>query len=254
MECYNQYAPSHGRLLQSSADISGILLVNKPAGITSHDVVNCIRRKLKIKRVGHGGTLDPICTGLLIILVGRATKLAHIFTNSDKVYKGTMRLGQKTDSHDAQGKVICEGDWRMVTREQLENVLQQFRGDVLQVPPMLSAVKVDGIPLYKRARKGETVERPAKLIHIYEFDITRFEPPDVDFKVRCTKGTYVRTLCSDLGDKLGCYAYMAKLERIASGNMELKNAIPLDELMAMDNEKLLGSLISLNKLNEKFIH
>jgi tRNA pseudouridine55 synthase len=244
----------HWRDPLSRGDISGVLAVDKPEGLTSHDVVNCIRRKLKIKRVGHGGTLDPICTGLLIILIGRATKLAHVFTTSDKVYEGTMRLGQKTDSHDAEGKVICEGDWRSITREQLENVLQQFRGDVLQVPPMLSAVKVDGIPLYKRARRGEIVERPPKLVHIYELEVIRFAPPDVDFRVRCTKGTYVRTLCSDIGEKLGCYAYMAKLRRIASGNINVKDAIPLSEIMDMEREKLLEKLIPLSQFKERFMH
>jgi tRNA pseudouridine55 synthase len=218
--------------------LDGVLVVDKPAGPTSHDVVDAIRRKFGIRKVGHGGTLDPQATGILIILLGRGTKLANRFIGSDKCYEGTMRMGVETDSQDAQGKVLRESDCSGVTQEQIETEMRQFTGDILQTPPMVSAVKVDGVPLYKRARKGQVVEREARLIHVYEFRITGFRLPDVDFMLRCTKGTYVRTICADIGSHLGCGAMLSNLRRTRSGEIGIEIATPAREILEMNGEAL----------------
>lgn len=214
--------------------IDGVLVVDKPMGPTSHDIVARIRRRFRLRKVGHGGTLDPMATGLLIILLGRGTKLSSLFSGSDKTYEGTMRLGVSTNTQDAQGEVTAERDFSSVTLEGMEEALKEFKGDIFQTPPMVSAVKVDGVPLYKHARKGREVERKARLIHIYEFKITGFQPPLAEFRVRCTKGTYVRTLCSDLGDRLGCGAHLERLRRTRSGDMDVESACQVAELMEMD--------------------
>lgn len=226
----------------------GILLVNKPSGPTSHDVVSRIRRHFRFKKVGHGGTLDPQATGLLVILIGRGTKLSSLFIGSDKTYEGTMRLGISTDTHDAQGNVLQESDCSFVTREQLEAEMKKLTGDILQTPPMVSAVKMDGVPLYKRARKGQTVEREPRLIHIYEFRLINFNPPVATFRIKCTKGTYVRTLCADIGETLGCGAHLEQLCRTRSGDLELENALRMEEILSFDRDELIGKIIPLHKI------
>jgi len=225
----------------------GILIVDKPGGPTSHDVVDIIRRKFNLSKVGHGGTLDPQATGLLVILIGKGTKLSNAFMGSDKVYEGTMRLGIATDSQDAQGKILKEADYSAVTRDQVEAEMKKFTGDILQTPPMVSAVKVAGVPLYKHARKGHTVERQAKLIHIYEFTLLSFTPPQVGFVLRCTKGTYVRTLCADIGDHLGCGAHLEQLRRTQSGDLRIADAIPLDEVLKMTLEELCRKMVPVSR-------
>ena len=177
----------------ASPEASGILLVDKPRGPTSHDVVARVRGRFKVKKVGHGGTLDPMATGLLVLLLGRATKLSDRVMGHDKAYEGTMRLGVETDTQDADGEIVAERDWRGVTREALEEAMRALEGDQLQTPPMASARKVGGVPLYKLARQGKTVEREARPIYVYRFELTGFEPPEARFRVACTKGTYVRT-------------------------------------------------------------
>lgn len=229
------------------ASFDGILPVNKPAGPTSHDVVAEIRRCFRFRKVGHGGTLDPMATGLLIILVGRGTKLSNRFISSDKVYEGTMQLGVATDSQDADGNVVSEADCSTVTREQLEQEMAKFKGDIFQTPPMVSAVKVDGVPLYKRARKGETVERTPKLIHVYEFSLQDFRPPLAEFRLRCTKGTYARTLCADVGDALGCGAHLKQLCRTQCGNISLDQAIAMSDVLKMKGPELLSKIIPVHK-------
>jgi tRNA pseudouridine55 synthase len=226
----------------------GVLLVDKPAGPTSHDIVDAIRRRFRFKKVGHGGTLDPQATGVLTILIGPATKLSERFMGSDKTYEGAMRLGISTDSQDAQGKVIRESDFSMVTREKLEEATGKFKGDLMQTPPMVSAVKVDGVPLYKSARDGKEIERKPRLIHIYEFRLTDFSPPEASFVVSCTKGTYVRTLCSDIGDMLGTGAHLARLRRTRAGDMAIEQAMPFDEIMAMDIAQLAAVTIPVGKI------
>ena len=226
----------------------GVLLTNKPSGPTSHDVVDIIRRQFKFNKVGHGGTLDPQATGLLIILIGKGTKFSNVFIGSDKVYEGIMRLGVSTDTQDAQGKILRETDCHHVTKEQVEEQMKKYTGDIFQTPPMISAVKVNGVPLYKSARKGKIIEREPKLIHIYEFKLLDFKLPDVFFSLRCTKGTYVRTICADIGDALGCGAHLAQLCRIQCGNFNVKNALPLQEILGMKIDELVPKIIPLNKL------
>lgn len=221
----------------------GVLLVDKLTGLTSHDVVDVVRRKLGIDRVGHGGTLDPLATGLLVILIGRGTKLSDVFMGSDKIYSGTMRLGMKTDTEDAFGTKVGEADFSHVTKEALEGEMASRTGDMWQRPPMVSAVKIDGVPLYKRARKGQTVDREPRLIHVYEFRMTSFALPRAGFVLRCGKGTYVRTLCSEVGEALGCGAYLEELRRLASGSLKVENAIPVSDLVILPREEVIRRIL-----------
>lgn len=216
----------------------GILLVDKPSGFTSHDVVAKLRSHFRLKKVGHGGTLDPMATGLLILLLGRGTKLSQRIMGTDKEYEGVMRLGVATDTHDADGTVIQERDARHITREAVLEEMNRHRGDQMQMPPMVSAIKKNGVPLYKLARKGQDVEREARLIHVYRFDLLAYNPPDARFLLRCTKGTYVRTLCADIGESLGCGAHLAELRRTAIGNLHVDQARSLDELVQGTLEEL----------------
>ncbi len=218
--------------------LDGVLLVEKPAGPTSHDVVARIRSTFRIKKVGHGGTLDPRATGLLIILLGRGTKLSDSFLSSDKAYEGVLRLGIETDSYDADGDVVRESDWSGVTEEALRSEMKKLTGDQLQTPPMVSAVKVAGVPLYKHARKGREVKRDPRLIRVYEFSLSSFDPPRAGFRVRCTKGTYVRSLCADVGTALGCGAHLEELVRTQCGEFVRADAHPLDEILAWDRHVL----------------
>jgi len=216
----------------------GILLVDKPKEWTSHDVVAKIRAHFKFKKVGHGGTLDPQATGLLVILVGRGTKLSQRVMGSDKTYEGTMLLGVATDSQDADGEVTQERDASFVTRELLEAEMKNWVGDIMQIPPMVSAIKKDGVPLYKMARKGKTIEREPRPIHIYEFSLIDFNFPYASFRLRSTKGTYVRTVCADVGEALGCGAHLSQLHRTRSGALDVKNALSLDAVLALSKEDL----------------
>jgi tRNA pseudouridine55 synthase len=225
-----------------------VLLVDKPGGPTSHDIVDAIRRRFAFPKVGHGGTLDPQATGLLILLLGRATKLADQFTSSDKAYEGTIMLGVSTDSYDADGRVVREADSSSVTREQLEERMRAMVGDLMQAPPMVSAVKIDGVPLYKLARRGQTVERKPRLVHIYELALKSFEPPVAAFSVRCTKGTYVRSICADIGDALGCGAHLRSLRRTQCGAFSVNDAMPLDALLSLTTDALQARIVTLRML------
>ena len=210
----------------------GLLLVDKPSGPTSHDIVAQIRRRFRIAKVGHGGTLDPMATGLLVILLGKGTKISDRVMGHDKTYEGTLRLGIETDSQDADGQVVAEKDAAAITAEQVAAQMKARLGDQMQMPPMVSAIKIKGVPLYKLARKGETVERPPKLIHVYRFELLDFAPPDVRFVVECTKGTYVRTLAHDVGQSLGVGAHLVQLRRTKIGQLDVANAFALDDLLA----------------------
>ncbi len=239
-----------GHHLHRPADqLDGLLLVDKPAGFTSHDVVAKIRSHFKIKKVGHGGTLDPQATGLLVILIGKGTKLSQRVMGSDKTYTGTMTLGIATDSHDAEGEIIAEKPADHITEDQVLEVLKRFKGDRLQTPPMYSAVKKNGVPLYKMARKGKTVERDARCIHIYSFKMTAFLSPLVDFSLECTKGTYVRVLCKEVGEELGCGAHLSALRRTKSGTFKVENAYNLDTLLSMNTRELQEALCKLDQLD-----
>lgn len=212
----------------------GVLLVDKPTGMTSHDVVDRLRRKLGMKRIGHAGTLDPIATGLLILLVGKATKISQFLMGMDKAYEGTARLGQETDSHDADGEIVAEKDVPDFTEDEIRTRMETFLGDQYQLPPMFSAKKIGGQPLYKMARKGKTVEREERFIRIGKFDFTRWENPELDFFVTCSKGTYVRTLLHDLGQKLGCGAHLTALRRTAIEDFRIEDAATLREIEEAD--------------------
>src|SRR5687767_6868864 len=183
--------------MQDIEPFDGALLIDKPSGPTSHDVVDAIRRKFRIKKVGHCGTLDPAATGLLIIVLGKATKLSEKLMSDDKVYEGTIKFGETTDSYDADGELVTSLPVLPMTLDELNESASSFLGDQMQTPPMVSAIKKDGVPLYKLARKGIEVDRPARLIRIYNFRFTKYEEPLGEFKVACTKGTYVRSIVHD---------------------------------------------------------
>lgn len=226
----------------------GLLLVDKPAGPTSHDVVDRLRRHFRLKKVGHGGTLDPQATGLLLILLGRGTKLSDQMLATDKTYEGILRLGSATATHDADGEIVKQGDFLPITCEQLLAAMAKFLGDIYQIPPMVSAVKMDGVPLYKLARRGQEVERQPRLIHIYEFNMLDFTPPDARFIIRCTKGTYVRTICNDVGEALGCGAHLAQLRRTQAGPFTVDKAFTMPALLQLQQIQLLDYVIPLHRL------
>ncbi len=225
----------------------GVLPVDKPSGPTSHDIVAAVRRRFGIRKVGHGGTLDPLATGLLILLLGRGTKCSARFIGADKTYTGTLRLGVTTNTLDADGEVVEEHPIDGVTAERLQTEMDSRRGDSFQTPPMVSAVKVDGVPLYKHARQGRVIEREPRLIHVYDFRLTGFEPPHADFTMTCTKGTYVRALCADIGEALGCGAHLTALRRTRSGDFDIDRAIPFDTLMTLEPDALCGRIIPLGQ-------
>ena len=223
--------------------MNGLLLVDKPAGITSHDVVAAVRRTFRLPKVGHGGTLDPNATGLIVLLIGKGTSLSNQVMGSDKRYSGEILLGTATDSQDIEGKVVATLPYDLVTESALQARLAALVGDSYQMPPMVSAIKKGGVPLYKLARKGQTVEREARLIHVYSFRLLEFKPPLATFDVACGKGTYVRTLCHDIGEALGCGACLNALRRTRSGKLDVAEALPLDQLLALDREALAKRII-----------
>lgn len=228
--------------------LDGAILVDKPAGPTSHDVVDNIRRQFGIRKAGHAGTLDPAATGLLIVLLGRGTKLSERLMADDKVYCGTMKFGETTSSYDADGELVSSLPVPPLTLEQLNAAAEAFVGDQMQTPPMVSAVKIEGVPLYKLARKGLEVERKARLIHIYSFRFSDYTEPRGQFRVACTKGTYVRTLAHDLGQKLGCGAHLATLRRVVSGKFDVSDAIEYEELLMLSQNQLQMRVIPFLKL------
>lgn len=228
--------------------LDGALLIDKPAGPTSHDVVDEIRRYFRIKKVGHCGTLDPNATGLLIIVLGRATKLSERLMSDDKVYEGTMKFGEATDSYDCDGEITETKSVPPLTLEQLNEAAVPFIGDIMQMPPMVSAIKKNGVPLYKLARKGIEVEREARLIHIYNFRFSSYTEPTGTFRLACTKGTYVRSVAHELGQKLGCGAHLTTLRRSASGKFDVADAMPLDTLLGLKQSELEKRVIPFLKL------
>jgi tRNA pseudouridine55 synthase len=211
--------------------LDGALLVDKPVGPTSHDIVDRIRRHFGIKKVGHAGTLDPNASGLLIILLGRGTKLSEKLMADDKVYEGSIKFGEVTDSYDTDGKLLSALPVPPLTLEGLNELAATFVGDQLQTPPMVSAVKVEGVPLYKLARKGLEVERKPRLIHVYNFVFSRYEEPLAEFRLACTKGTYVRSIAHELGQKVGCGAHLHTLRRTVSGRFDVVDALPVSKVI-----------------------
>ena len=230
--------------MKDMKELEGVLLIDKPIGLTSHDVVDRVRRKLKMKRIGHAGTLDPMATGLLIILVGKATKLSQYLMSLDKAYQGTITLGETTNTYDGEGEVMTTKSVPEVSQAEVQEVLNTFIGDQYQTPPMFSAVKIGGQPLYKMARKGKEVEREPRFIRISKFDIMRFALPEVDFSLDCTKGTYVRSLANDIGEKIGCGGYLSALRRNASDRFSIEDATPLEAFEEASLDEIAGMLIS----------
>ncbi|MBN1257238.1 MAG: tRNA pseudouridine(55) synthase TruB [Planctomycetes bacterium] len=210
--------------------IPGIYLVDKPAELTSHDIVAKARKSLRLKRVGHGGTLDPLATGLLLIMAGNATRLFDELQDFSKTYITTLRLGQRTDTQDITGKIIAEAEVPKISKEELERALDSFRGQILQTPPMYSALKKDGQPLYKLAREGKTVAREPRAVTVYSLECLRHEGEEIELAMTVSKGFYVRTLIDGLGLALGCGAVMTALRRTQIGPFAIDSALPVTEL------------------------
>ena len=227
--------------------MNGILLVDKPAGWTSHDVVAKLRGVLGERRMGHSGTLDPMATGLLVVFAGRATRAVSFSENHTKCYEAHLRLGLTTDTQDTTGTVLSRSECA-VSRTELEAVLPQFRGDILQVPPMYSALKVDGKKLYEIARRGGEVAREARPITIGELTVLGEVDGDYVLRVRCSKGTYIRTLCHDIGAALGCGGVMSALRRTAVGGYRVEDAHTMDELCALPREAAQRLLLPVDSL------
>ncbi len=224
-------------------DISGILLVDKPQDWTSQDAVSCIKHRFHLKKAGHCGTLDPMATGLLVLLFGKCTKLQDSLMAKDKVYRASMRLGIETDTEDATGNVVAEHSIEGIDGEAVRKSAQSLIGELMQVPPMVSAIKRNGRKLYELARKGITVEREPRKISIFSIEIERISLPDVDFIVHCSKGTYVRTLCADWGRALGCGANMTALRRLRSGEHSVENAYTIETIKGWELPQFLEALV-----------
>lgn len=231
--------------LRPPKEVEGVLLVDKPTGMTSHDVVYRLRRKFQIQRIGHAGTLDPMATGVLVMLVGKATKISQYLISQDKVYEGELTLGITTNSQDAEGEVMETRPVPPLTEADVRAAMKGFLGDQYQQPPMFSAVKIGGVPLYKLARQGEEVEREPRFIRVTEFELLSLALPKLTFRLACTKGTYVRTISHDLGQKLGCGGHLSALRRTASGRFTIAQCVPLGEIEAMPLADLEKRLIPL---------
>ena len=210
--------------------MNGIVIVDKPEGWTSQDVTARLRRVFSTRRIGHGGTLDPMATGVLPVFVGRATRGVEFFEHAEKTYEATLRLGLSTDTEDITGEVLGTKEVS-VTKEEFLSVLPQFRGNIQQIPPMYSALKVNGQKLYDLARKGKEVERQPREITIFELECLDFSGDTARLRVRCSKGTYIRTLCKDIGEALGCGGCMAALRRVSAGDYTIDEAVPLQQLL-----------------------
>ena len=234
---------------QSSATPDGVLLVDKAAGMTSHDVVALVRRRLQIRKVGHCGTLDPLATGLLLLTLGRGTKIQDLLMAEDKEYSGTMMLGVVTSTQDKDGEVIERREVPPVDDKTIRAAFEKFRGDFYQTPPMVSAIKQAGVPLYKLARQGKTVEREPRLVHVYRYAIDRMALPEIDFTVVCSKGFYVRTYAHDIGAELGCGAHLHSLRRVKSGRFDVAGAISVDEIKTAEPSEITARVLSLPQVS-----
>jgi len=218
---------------------NGFFVIDKPVGVTSHDIVAMVRRAIGQKKVGHTGTLDPFATGVLPVAVGEGTKSIQFLDESVKEYRAVLRLGIATDTQDLTGQVISERDWSHVTAEDLEALVPQFLGSIMQLPPMFSALKRDGVPLYKLARKGIEIERELREVEIHSLSFDWIRLPEACFTVRCSRGTYVRTLACDIGEELGCGAHLLELRRTSSGLFHESEAISIEELASSTSQESL---------------
>jgi tRNA pseudouridine55 synthase len=234
---------------QSSATPDGVLLVDKAAGMTSHDVVALVRRRLQIRKVGHCGTLDPIATGLLLLTLGRGTKIQDLLMSEDKEYSGTMMLGVTTSTQDKEGEIIEQREVPLFDEKTIRAAFEKFRGDFYQTPPMVSAIKHAGVPLYKLARQGKTIEREPRLVHVYRYSIDRIALPKIDFTVVCSKGFYVRTYTHDIGVELGCGAHLYSLRRMKSGRFHVANAISVEQIKNGEPTEVLARVLSLPQVS-----
>jgi tRNA pseudouridine55 synthase len=229
--------------------LDGVLLVDKAEGMTSHDVVALVRRSLGIKKVGHCGTLDPIATGLLLITIGRGTKVQDLLMSEDKEYVGTLALGITTSTQDRQGAIIDQRPVPSFDENKIRAAFQKFRGDFYQLPPMVSAKKHGGVPLYKLARQGKVVEREPRLVHVYRYTVDRIALPEIDFSVICSKGFYVRTYVHDIGEVLGCGAHLKSLRRTKSGRFDVANAFSVDEIKNKPRPEIAQHILSLPEVS-----
>uniref|UniRef100_A0A831XED3 tRNA pseudouridine synthase B n=1 Tax=Geobacter metallireducens TaxID=28232 RepID=A0A831XED3_GEOME len=223
--------------------MDGFIVIDKPAGLTSHDIVARVRRILNQKKAGHTGTLDPFATGVLPVALGEGTKAIPFLDEAVKEYRATMVLGASTDTQDCTGTVVKEGDWTRLCPEAVREALGALVGKGTQVPPMYSAVKQGGVPLYRLARKGCEVERAPRDIEIHSILVEQVELPKIVFVVSCSRGTYVRTLAHDMGERLGCGAHLAALRRTRSGPFDLSRAVSLDDLARLKDEGTVKSLL-----------
>jgi tRNA pseudouridine55 synthase len=238
--------------MNHSRALDGVLLVDKAPGMTSHDVVAIARRQLRaagVEKVGHCGTLDPLATGLLILTIGRGTKIQDLLMAEDKEYVGTMKLGEITDSQDADGEVTETREVPQFTREQIDAAFAKYHGDFYQTPPMVSAIKKGGVPLYKLARKGQVVEREPRFVHVYAHEITGVRLPEIDFRVVCSKGFYVRTYANDIGEELGCGAHLRALRRTKSGKFTLEHAVSTEALKTGDVNAVIQKVLNLPQVS-----
>lgn len=228
----------------------GLLLIDKPAGITSHDVVRRVRHIFKTRKVGHGGTLDPLATGVLPVAIGDGTKILQFLLAENKSYRATFRLGITTDTFDAEGAVLLERTVPQLARTEFEAICAEFKGEIEQLPPMFSALKKDGVPLYKLARQGKTVPREMRQVTISRLDLIDFNPESITIEVDCSKGTYIRALVNDIGERLGCGAHLTALRRLKSGEFSIDECLTLDELQQLESPS--SALYSLDEALRNF--
>ena len=233
----------------NSESIDGVLLVDKGQDMTSHDVVAVARRTLNTKKIGHCGTLDPMATGLLILVIGKATKIQDLLMSEDKEYTGTLELGKTTNTQDAEGQVETEAEVPDFSEEQIKGAFDKFKGDFYQTPPMVSAIKKDGVSLYKLARQGKEVKRDPRFVHVFGSRIDGIELPSVDFTVKCSKGFYVRTYAHDIGQELGCGAFLKALRRTRSGNFDLGRNVTFEELKHGERFDIISKMLSLPEVS-----
>ena len=231
--------------MKSQSPYDGVLLIDKAPGMTSHDVVAIVRNRLATQKVGHCGTLDPFATGLLLIVVGRGTKIQDLLMSEDKEYVGTMKLGQVTNTQDRDGEVIETHAVGTLDKSVIERAFAKFHGDFYQIPPMVSAIKKEGVPLYKLAREGKVVEREPRCVHVYAHEIRKIHLPEIDFRVICSKGFYVRTYAHDIGQELGCGAHLSGLRRTKSGRFTVDGAVTIEALKTDSRESIADRIVSL---------
>lgn len=228
---------------------SGVLLVDKAPDMTSHDVVAIARRALNTKKIGHCGTLDPMATGLLMLVIGRATKIQDLLMSEDKEYVGTLTLGASTSTQDRQGDILESLPVPALSEAEIHAAFADYLGEFGQIPPMVSAIKKDGVPLYKLARKGQVIEREPRQVRVDGYQVTRIALPEIDFIVNCSKGFYVRTYAHDIGASLGCGGHLSALRRTRSGKFTLERAVTVADLKTAPREDLLKAMVSLAEIS-----